>query len=119
MVFSDEGQNEMQTAWNGHLAVASMVPNVTFLLLNAAFGHYFPTKPRLLVSLCFVILLFMFTDAMAKTDTDPWQEAFYYVTLISVVFININSAIFQGNENGGQKSYCSLKTRLYVKVSIL
>jgi hypothetical protein len=39
------------------MAVASMVPNVAFLLLNAAFGHRFKTQPRLLVSLILIIVL--------------------------------------------------------------
>ena len=90
------GYNDLQTKWNSRLAVASMVPNVTFLLLNAIFGHRFRTQPRLLVSLCLVIALFAFTAAMTQVDTDPWQETFYYVTLLSVVAININGAIFQG-----------------------
>ena len=88
--------NEMQTAWNAHMAMASMVPNVTMLLLNAAFGHHFRTQPRLLVSLVLVIVLFVFTDAMTMIDTDGWQREFYFVTLISVVAINVNAAIFQG-----------------------
>ena len=33
---------------------------------------------------------------MVKVDTDPWQETFFVVTLVSVVFINTNAAIFQG-----------------------
>ena len=88
--------NDMQRNWGSHLAVASMVPNVTMLLLNAAFGHRFKTQPRLLVSLILVILLFIFTDVMVKINTDSWQDTFYIVTLISVVCININAAIFQG-----------------------
>ena len=49
-----------------------------------------------MVSLVLVILLFVFTDVMAWTNTDGWQETFYIVTLVSVVLININAAIFQG-----------------------
>ncbi len=30
---------ELQLEWNSYLSIASMIPNVTFLLLNAAFGH--------------------------------------------------------------------------------
>jgi equilibrative nucleoside transporter 1/2/3 len=56
----------------------------------------FRTQPRLLVSLVFVILLFIFTDIMTKVDTDSWQDAFYILTLVSVVAINITGAIFQG-----------------------
>jgi len=88
--------NELQKAWGGYLAVASMVPNVTFLILNGVVGHRFKTQPRLLVSLVFVILSFIFTSIMVKVDTDEWQETFLYVTLASVAFINVNAAIFQG-----------------------
>ena len=35
------GLNELQTSWGPYLSIASMVPNVTILLLNAAFGHHF------------------------------------------------------------------------------
>ena len=30
---------ELQMEWNSYLSIASMIPNVTFLLLNAVFGH--------------------------------------------------------------------------------
>ena len=73
-----------------------MVPNVTFLILNGFFGHKFKTQPRLIVSLILVILLFVFTSIMVMVDTSTWQKTFLYVTLVSVVFINSNAAIFQG-----------------------
>jgi len=88
--------NDLQKAFNGYLAVASMVPNVAFLILNSVFGHKFKTQPRLIISLVFVILMFTFTSIMVKIDTDEWQSTFLTVTLVSVVFININAAIFQG-----------------------
>ena len=37
-------KNEMQTVWSSRMAVASMVPNVTLLLLNAVFGHRFERR---------------------------------------------------------------------------
>jgi equilibrative nucleoside transporter 1/2/3 len=89
-------ENKLQTAWGGYLAAASMIPNVTFLLLNAAFGHLFKTQPRLIISLVLVILSFIFTSIMVYVDTDGWQNTFLTITLASVVFININAAIFQG-----------------------
>jgi len=91
------GLNEMQTSWGPYLSIASMVPNVTILLLNAAFGHHFRTQPRLLISLALIIVLFIFTDAMTLIeDTDNWQGAFFILVLASVVVINICGAIFQG-----------------------
>jgi len=93
---ADPEPNEMQKAWGGYLAVASMVPNVTFLILNGVVGHKFRTLPRLVISLVFVILSFIFTSVMVQVDTDSWQSTFLTVTLVSVAFININAAIFQG-----------------------
>merc|ERR1711902_187310 len=40
--------------------------------------------------------MFTFTSIMVKIDTDTWQHTFLIVTLVSVVFINTNAAIFQG-----------------------
>eukprot|EP00088_Acartia_fossae_P026451 TRINITY_DN2728_c0_g1_i3.p1 TRINITY_DN2728_c0_g1~~TRINITY_DN2728_c0_g1_i3.p1 ORF type:complete len:453 (+),score=98.00 TRINITY_DN2728_c0_g1_i3:47-1360(+) len=87
---------DLTKVWGGYLSVCSMVPNVLLLILNGAFGHRFKTQPRLLVSLTFVILLFVFTSVMVQIDTDLWQSTFMYLTLASVVVININAAIFQG-----------------------
>jgi len=87
--------NPMQTAWGPQVSAASMVPNVTIMLLNAVFGHRFRTQPRLLVSLILVIGLFAVTSALCLINSDDWQETFLYVTIASVVFININAAIFQ------------------------
>jgi equilibrative nucleoside transporter 1/2/3 len=94
-IISEETE-DLTKLWPGYLSVASMVPNVLFLILNGVFGHRLKTQPRLLVSLAFVILLFIFTSVMVQIDTDLWQSTFLYVTLASVVFININAAIFQG-----------------------
>jgi len=94
-IISEETE-DLTKLWPGYLSVASMVPNVLFLILNGVFGHRLKTQPRLLISLAFVILLFVFTSVMVKIDTDLWQSTFMYLTLASVVVININAAIFQG-----------------------
>ena len=88
--------NNLQKTWAGYLAVASIIPNMTFLILNGVVGHHFKTLPRMVISLIFVILSFIFTSIMVQVDTDSWQSTFMYVTLASVVFININAAIFEG-----------------------
>jgi len=93
---TSEETEDLTKLWPGYLSVASMVPNVLFLILNGVFGHRLKTQPRLLISLTFVILLFIFTSVMVQIDTDLWQSTFMYVTLASVVFINIFAAIFQG-----------------------
>ena len=85
----------LQLQWNSYLSIASMIPNVTFLLLNATFGHHFPTLPRLLVALVVIIVTFVFTTVTSIVNTDAWQNEFLISTLVSVVIINIMVAIFQ------------------------
>lgn len=92
--------NDMQRMWNSKMAVASMIPNVTMLILNAVFGHRFRTQPRLLVSLILVIVFFAVTAGLTKVDTDTWQNEFMTLTLVTVVCINLNAAIFQGGLTG-------------------
>jgi len=89
-------KNELQLEFTSDLAVAAMVPNVLFLILNGLFGHRFKTTPRLLWSLCFVVILFISTLVLVQVDTDTWQLEFLAITLVIIVLINIFTAIVQG-----------------------
>lgn len=90
-----EKMTDLQIAWNSYLSMASMIPNVAFLKLNAIFGHHFPTEPRLIFSQIVIMLMCLFTGIMALVDTDQWQSGFLYLTLASVVVINIMVAVYQ------------------------
>ena len=54
------------------------------------------SHPRLLWSLCFVVILFISTLVLVKVDTDTWQLEFLAITLVIIVLINIFTAIVQG-----------------------
>lgn len=92
--------SELQVQWASNLSIASMIPNVIFLFLNAFIGHKFRSQPRLLAALVIIILLFTFSDVMTQVNTDTWQYEFLVVTLFTVVVINIMVAIFQGGLSG-------------------
>ena len=89
-------KNSLQLEFTSDLAIAAMIPNVTFLVLNGLFGHRFKTTPRLIWSLALVVLLFTATLVLVKVDTDHWQDGFLLLTLAIVVLINIFTALFQG-----------------------
>ena len=89
-------KNSLQIEFTSDLAIAAMIPNVTFLVLNGLFGHRFRTTPRLVWSLALVVLLFTATLVLVKVDTDHWQDGFLVLTLAIVVLINIFTALFQG-----------------------
>ena len=88
-------KTDLQLNWPPYLSIASMIPNVLFLKLNAIYGHRFRSQPRLLAALIIIIILFIFSDVMTKVNTDGWQYEFMGVTLFTVVVINIMVAIFQ------------------------
>jgi equilibrative nucleoside transporter 1/2/3 len=47
-------------------------------------------------SLSCIFLLFVLTTVLVKVDTDSWQDLFFGITLVTVVLLNIASAILQG-----------------------
>ena len=72
------------------------IDKIRVFLLSCSFR--FKTQPRLLVSLVLVIILFAVTAGLTKIPTDHWQSSFMTLTLVTVVIINLNAAIFQGKK---------------------
>ena len=56
--------------------------------------------PRLLLAQFVMIPCLMFTCVMTLVNTDSWQNAFFWITIASVVVINVLVAIFQGGLSG-------------------
>ena len=93
-------KTEMQKDFTAYLAIASNVPNATFVILNAIFGQRFSLRRRIFGSLIVVIVLFMTVMSLSISDSDSWQREFMVIVLLLVVVININTAIFQGGVFG-------------------
>lgn len=88
--------SEKQKFWASDLSVVSMAPNFLFLGINALIGHKMSISPRIYGAISVNIVLFMASLIFTKIDTDPWQDAFYYLTLASALIFNSNDSIFQG-----------------------
>ena len=52
---NDEVLTDLQKLYNSYLAIASNIPNATFVILHALFGHHFNIKLRLYGSLVSVL----------------------------------------------------------------
>ena len=87
----------LQLSFNSYVSIANMIPNLGMLLLNATIGHKIPMRPRLLISLVGIIILFILTDAMTRVNTDGFQNGFLVVTLATVVLITACVGILQVN----------------------
>ncbi|KDR21110.1 equilibrative nucleoside transporter 1 [Zootermopsis nevadensis] len=91
-----ENRTELQAGFTAYLSVASTIPNTMFLILNTLFSHKISLQVRMIGSLSCIFLLFVLTTVFVEVDTDTWQEVFFSITLVMVVFLNIASAILQG-----------------------
>ena len=57
---------------------------------------FFSISPRIYGAISVNIILFIASLVFTKINTDPWQDAFYYLTLASAIIFNSNDSIFQG-----------------------
>jgi hypothetical protein len=55
---------DLAAVWPGYCAVASMVPNVTFLILNGLFGHRYDRRLLLKVN---------WASTLSSSVGDPWH----------------------------------------------
>ena len=94
---SEQKRTELQLSFNSYLSMTNMIPNLLMLFLNAAYGHKFPMRPRLIVSLVGICILFILTDIMTQVNTDAYQYGFLSLTLVTVVFITMCVGILQVN----------------------
>ncbi|XP_026478733.1 equilibrative nucleoside transporter 1-like [Ctenocephalides felis] len=100
--FRDVSQNNtfnrtaLQVGFTAYLTVASSIPNTVFLVINAMVCHRISLHLRMHGSLIIMTTLFIITTALVKINTDSWQENFFILTMLSVVFMNCASAIMSG-----------------------
>ncbi|PSN53712.1 hypothetical protein C0J52_02191 [Blattella germanica] len=87
----DSKRTELQAGFTAYLSVASTIPNTLFLILNSLFAHRINLQIRMIGSLTCILLFFVVTTVFVKVDTDTWQETFFFITIVSVVLLNIVS----------------------------
>lgn len=86
----------IQATFTSDLSFSASIPNTMFLILNAFYGHKIRLNVRMIGSLVVVWIFFMYNTALIKVDTDTWQDKFFYITIGSVVIMNVGSAILSG-----------------------
>ena len=85
----------LQIQWNSYLSIASTIPQVMVLLVNAVWGHKLSTHFKILSSLGGIIILFTLTDILTQVNTDNFQKGFLILTLTTAVLISCFIALLQ------------------------
>lgn len=79
-----------------YLGLASQVPNVLFnglnLLVNMGSGNL---KVRVNVTLAIEAIVFTVTIVLAMIDSSKWPATFFYLTMATVVLLNMASGVYQ------------------------
>lgn len=86
----------IQATFISDLSFAASIPNTMFLIINAFIGHKISLNLRMNGSILVVMVVFLFNTALVKVNTDQWQDTFFDVTIVSVVVMNIATAILTG-----------------------
>lgn len=93
------------TPYSGHfihyVGFASQIPNLIFSWINV-FVHIGKdaTSIRIIWSLIVELAIFSLTIGLALCDSSTWQGQFFWITMASVVLINIASGIYQNTVYG-------------------
>ncbi|KAF5296664.1 hypothetical protein FQR65_LT10204 [Abscondita terminalis] len=74
---------------------ASQVPNLLFNWLNIFIQIGGSLTTRIVWSICIEVAVFILTVALAMTDTHEWPGAFFWITMVSVVILNMANGVYQ------------------------
>lgn len=86
----------LKHSFENYFSVAAMVPNMLMFLLNTLFKHKVPLQARMLTSVCIMTLCFIVTTVLVVIDTSNWTTDFFYITIGTIILINLSGAVYQG-----------------------
>lgn len=91
-----KANKDLKHSFENYFSVAAMVPNVVMFLINTLFKHKVPLQVRMITSVCIMTLCFILTTVLVVIDTSKWTTDFFYITIGTIILINMSSAIYQG-----------------------
>lgn len=93
---NDDELAELRKNFLSYLGLAAQVPNVIFnglnLIVNMGSGNL---KLRVNLTLLVELIIFFVTIILAIVDSSKWPLTFFYVTMVTVVILNMASGIYQ------------------------
>uniref|UniRef100_A0A336MBT2 CSON014882 protein n=1 Tax=Culicoides sonorensis TaxID=179676 RepID=A0A336MBT2_CULSO len=97
--YTDEDSNYTAN-FLAYLGFASQIPNLLFNWLNVFVQMGGNLTTRIVWSLLFEVLLFVITVGMAMSDTSKIPGVFFWVTMATVVLLNMAGGIYQNSVYG-------------------
>ncbi|XP_035717328.1 NADPH-dependent diflavin oxidoreductase 1-like [Vespa mandarinia] len=95
-----EIESNYSTNFLSYLGFASQIPNLLFNWLNIFIKLRGNLTTRIAWGIFVQILIFLFTVILAMMDTSQWPGIFFWITMISVIILNIANGIYQNSVFG-------------------
>lgn len=83
-----------------YLGIAAQFPNLLFNWLNVFVQFGGSLTKRIIWSLSIEVIIFVITVILAMTDTTDWTVGFFWLTMVTVIILNICNGIFQNTVYG-------------------
>lgn len=91
---------EYATYFLNSIGFASQIPNLAFNWINIFVQLGGDLTKRIVWSLSIAIVIFILTVILAMIDSSDWPGAFFWITMISVVVLNMANGIYQNTVFG-------------------
>lgn len=94
------GHSEYSDNFIQYIGLASQIPNVFFNWINIFVNLGGNLTPRIVLSILIEVFVFIVTVALAMADSVSWPGVFFWITMASVVVLNIAGGIYQNSVYG-------------------
>lgn len=95
-----EGADEYRTNFLSYIGLASQIPSLIFTWLNLFVPIGGDLTVRIVVSILIEVIVFINTIVLAMLDSSTWPVIFFWVTMASVVVLNMASGVYQNSVYG-------------------
>merc|ERR1712168_1521888 len=93
-------ESEYRKFFMNYLGIVAQLPNVLLNVTNLFVHLGGNIKSRIVWSIVTMIIIFVFTIIMAMVDSSQWIEAFFWLTMVSVVILNAATGVYQNSLYG-------------------
>ncbi|XP_059083481.1 equilibrative nucleoside transporter 1-like isoform X4 [Tigriopus californicus] len=83
-----------------YIGFAAQVPNVIFNWINVFLNASGTLTSRIVWTLLVEVIIFVITISLAMIDSSKWPGIFFYITLFSVIILNMVNGIYQNTIYG-------------------
>ena len=97
---SPEGDFKYDSDFLAYISFAAQVPNLLFNWLNVFVQFGGSVTTRVVWSILVMVFIFVMTVVLAMTDSAQWPGTFFWVTMSSVVVLNMASGVYQNTVYG-------------------